>query len=232
VCGLILAAGRGTRFGAAENKVLTSLLDRPILAWTIQAFAQCDAISQLILVGSDGELAQLAQLGEGYGGGKLAAVVCGGATRQESVRLGLVAIPEACDFVAVHDGARCCITPERIQHCITAASNHRVEAATLAISVTDTLAHRTINQQMGSMIDREQLVAIQTPQVFRRALLTEAHRWAIQNNHQIATDDAQLVNAYLGDASVALVEGGTTNIKVTRLEDRLIAEAILKNALQ
>ena len=110
VYALIPAAGRGVRFGGSENKVLTPLLGRPLLAWTLEAFASSPEIEAILLVGSSADQDRLAQIGAQYGGGKLRGVVLGGATRQESVLRGLEQIPEDSP-VLIHDAARCCVTP-------------------------------------------------------------------------------------------------------------------------
>lgn len=222
---LIPAAGRGARFGATENKVFVPVLGRPMLAWTLEAFAQCDAITGVVLVGAEDDLPRLRTLGEQYVGAKLRAVLPGGATRQESVHNGLSVCADF-DYVAVHDAARPCITPEIIE--ATVQSAVATGAATVAFPVSDTLVRANSNDQMGTSVDRDGLWAIQTPQVFRTDLLTAAHEEVRNQTNADAppiTDDARLMDR-LGIA-VALVRGTSENLKVTRPEDLALAESIL-----
>ena len=224
VCALILAAGRAARFGGTENKVFTTLAGRPLLSWTLQAFADCAEVDSIILVGSPGELARLTELGEVWGGGKLRAVVVGGRDRQASVRNGLAAC-HAFDFVAVHDGARPGITPEKVSEVIAAAQLYG--AATLALPVADTLIRGIAGENTptyGDRVPRDGLCAVQTPQVFRTSLLRSAHDHAANAQYQ-GTDDASLV-AHYGHA-VRLVPGSPENLKVTRPDDATLASAIL-----
>src|SRR5262245_57659970 len=108
VCALIPAAGRGVRFGGSDNKVFAPLLGRPLLAWTLDAFALCDAIDAIVLIGSEPDLPRLHDLGRQYGGPKFRDVVLGGPDRQSSVRNGLAACADF-EYIAVHDAARPCV---------------------------------------------------------------------------------------------------------------------------
>jgi len=221
VTALILAAGRGARFGATQNKVLTPLAGRPLLGWTLEAFAQCEIVSEIVLVGSEADLPFLREIAQTFGGGKVQQIVEGGAERQESVRRGLAGISETA-WVAVHDGARPCITPERITSVVQAAKE--AGAATLAVPVSDTIVREEAGDNMGANVPREGLWAIQTPQVASWNLLYAAHEMA-QRDGRNATDDARLI-AETGQ-TVRLVLGSPENIKVTRPDDAILAEAIL-----
>ena len=166
-----------------------------------------------MLIGAEGELETLWELGEFYGGEKFTASVLGGATRQESVRLGLEMVPVECDTVVIHDAARCCVTPELI------AATLAQSPATTAVPVSDTL-----RKPDGTLVDRKNLYAVQTPQVFPKELLIQAHAQAEADGF-FGTDDASLVDR-LG-VEVALAPGSSENIKVTTPEDLKLAEAIL-----
>ncbi len=159
------------------------------------------------------------ELGETFGGGKLLAVVVGGDSRQESVRLGLDALPETCEIVAIHDAARCCITPELIESALR-GTEPIAGYATLAIPVTDSL----LRLGDGESVPREGLWCVQTPQAFRHiAALRAAHRRAAENG-VAATDDFSLLG---GSGYVKL--GSAENLKVTTPEDLTLAEAILRS---
>ncbi|MBC8142207.1 MAG: 2-C-methyl-D-erythritol 4-phosphate cytidylyltransferase [Armatimonadetes bacterium] len=236
VYALIPAAGSGVRFGSSENKVFAPLLGRPLLGWTLQAFADCDAVDAVIIIGSEPDLPRLREIGEQFGGGKVVGVVTGGGTRQESVRLGLSAIPETATHVAVHDAARCCVTPELIAHTVVAAKNSH-GAATAAYPVSDSLARGERNNTLqsgagiallGEYVDRAALWSVQTPQTFDAALLRHAHQYALDEG-LAATDDASFYQRYF--FHVAIVPASPENIKVTRPEDLELAEAILARRL-
>jgi len=150
------------------------------------------------------------------------AVVAGGATRQESVRQGLAAVPPGTELVAVHDAARPLVTPELITACIEAASEHG--AAIAAVPVKDTLKREAPGQMIAATVERADLWQAQTPQVARRELLVAAYA-AAKRDQFCGTDEASLLER-LGH-QVALVAGSETNLKITRPEDRTIAEALL-----
>jgi 2-C-methyl-D-erythritol 4-phosphate cytidylyltransferase len=215
VTALIPAAGRGERFGAEQNKVFTELLGKPVLAWTLEAFSQCDEIARIVLVGSEGETDFLWELGDRYASDKLQAVVLGGSTRQESVRRGLDAV--ATDYVLVHDAARCCISPRLIAEAVGLTRIH--QAMTLVRPLTDTLIRRT-----GELVERSELMAVETPQGFQTELLRRAHSTARAEGF-ITTDDASLLRR-LG-RTVHLMESTVPNPKLTYSEDLAIAAALL-----
>jgi 2-C-methyl-D-erythritol 4-phosphate cytidylyltransferase/2-C-methyl-D-erythritol 2,4-cyclodiphosphate synthase len=225
VYALIPAAGRGARFGSSDNKVFAPLLGRPLLGWTIQAFANCDAIHKIVLIGSASDLPRLREIGTQYGGGKLHTVVEGGADRQSSVRLGLAACSQA-EYIVVHDGARPCVTPELITASIDAVRES--DAVTVALPLTDTLNRFSINSSdhlyVEEPIQRDNTCAIQTPQAFRTTFLQQAHDSALGNNLTV-TDDASVIRAIGGQ--VRIVPGSPENLKVTRPGDIALAEAIL-----
>lgn len=220
-CALIPAAGRGARFGSAQNKVFAPLLGRPLVGWTLEAFAACTGVDAIVVIGSPDDLPRLREIADAFGGAKVRAVVPGGADRQTSVRAGLEAVGDARNVV-VHDAARPCVTPALIDNTIAAA--HASGAATTALPITDTLVRAEPDQAAGQVVEREGLWSVQTPQAFDAELLRNAHERAGLENFQ-GTDDASLVRR-LGQ-TVRLASGSPENLKVTRPEDLALAEAIL-----
>ncbi|MBC8103690.1 MAG: 2-C-methyl-D-erythritol 4-phosphate cytidylyltransferase, partial [Cytophagales bacterium] len=219
MCALIPAAGRGVRFGGSENKVFAPLLGRPLLAWTLQAFADCEDIDRIVLIGSEADLPRLRQIGEQYTGGKQRIVVEGGADRQSSVRLGLVACEDS-EFIVVHDAARPCVTPALIADSLLRC---RVSGAvTTAVPVADSLL-RVSPELPGETVDRTHLWAVQTPQTFRGSVLREAHDAALRGAYT-ETDDLGLVRR-LG-LPWEILPGSSENLKVTRSEDLALVEAV------
>ena len=222
---MIPAAGKGARFGATRNKVFADLWGRPLLGWTLEAFAQSPSIAAVVLIGHTDELNELRHIGETYGGGKLLAVIEGGTDRQTSVRNGLAAC-DGFEYVVVHDGARPCVTPELVSLSVIAARTFG--ATTAAVPVVDTLVRGTDSIFDGPDVARDGLYAIQTPQAFRRDLLLRAHEQAVADSFT-GTDDAGLVRRIGGTRHH--FPGSPENLKVTRPEDLRIAAAILAGRL-
>ena len=222
---LIPAAGRGVRFGATDNKVFASLRGRPLLGWTLAAFARCPAVDTIVLVGNPADLDRLRELGKTWGQGKVVTIVEGGSDRQGSVRRGLAACAEA-DYVVIHDAARPCVTPEQISEAIAHARTHG--ATTAVIPVSDTLVRGTVEPDTltltGNDVPRDGLFAVQTPQAFARKIITDAHEVAARDNIA-ATDDAGLVRGLQGRCHAFIAS--PENIKVTRPADLALADAIL-----
>jgi 2-C-methyl-D-erythritol 4-phosphate cytidylyltransferase/2-C-methyl-D-erythritol 2,4-cyclodiphosphate synthase len=216
---IIVAAGRGTRFGG--DKLFRLVRGRSVLHWTLAAFEQCAAIDTITLVVSEESREAAEALVAGAGFNRVAAIVPGGAERQESVFNGLRAAPPA-PLVAVHDGARPLIAPALIARCVEAAGEHG--AAAPALRVADTLKRTDPEGWMRETVDRRPLRAIQTPQVFEWSLLWEAHEAAARAGFA-GTDDASLVER-LGHPVFA-VPGDPRNLKVTTPEDLALAEALL-----
>ncbi|HET6350326.1 MAG TPA: IspD/TarI family cytidylyltransferase, partial [Candidatus Krumholzibacteria bacterium] len=155
--------------------------------------------------------------------GKLRAVVTGGATRQDSVYLGLEQTPADATHVLIHDAARPCLSAALRDRVIDALAEH--DAVVPAVAVTDTLI-RDVEGGVDAILDRVHIAGVQTPQAFRLDLIRRAHGVA-RDRGFTSSDDGSLVLA-LGER-VATVAGERTNLKVTFRDDLAIAEAVLKN---
>lgn len=215
---VIVAAGRSTRMGG-QDKLLTLLRGRPLLLHTLDAFARCNAIEAVVLVVAPERVEEFGALIAGApAAAKVIAIEPGGARRQDSVRAGVERCAGA-EIVAVHDGARPLVTPAIIAAGVALAEQH--DAAVAAWPVADTLKRADAEGRVLDTVAREGLWAVQTPQVFQRALLLAAHAAATAD----VTDDAMLVEA-LG-RPVYLYRGSPRNIKVTTADDLALAEALL-----
>ena len=203
VWAIVVAAGSGRRFGAAKQ--YEPLAGRRVLDWSLAA-ARASADGVVLVVSPDraGDDEPLAD-----------AVVPGTDTRSGSVRAGLAAVPDAAGVVVVHDGARP-LADAATFAAVVAAVRAGADAALPGLPVSDTLRART-----GALIDRDELVAVQTPQAFRAAALRRAHAGGAE-----ATDDATLVEASGG--KVVVVDGSPTNVKITHPTDLVVAEALLR----
>ncbi|MDP9237315.1 MAG: 2-C-methyl-D-erythritol 4-phosphate cytidylyltransferase [Chloroflexota bacterium] len=216
---IIVAAGRSERMGGVD-KIFAPLMGRPLLAWTLGAFKSCDDIDEVIVVSAPVAVQRVQAFVREWRFGKVTAVVAGGATRQDSVRAGLDFASEAA-LVAVHDAARPLVTPELISAGVALARESG--AALCAIPAFETLKEVDGDPPVvAATLDRSRIWLAQTPQVFDRKLLVDAHARA----STAATDDAALVEA-TGHA-VRIYEGARSNLKVTTPEDLLIAEALLR----
>jgi 2-C-methyl-D-erythritol 4-phosphate cytidylyltransferase len=154
---------------------------------------------------------------------KVRAVVRGGERRQDSVQCGLKELNENSEFVAVHDAARPLITPREIERVFSAAQEHG--AAVLASPITDTLKFADANQFVSGAIDRQNVFAMQTPQIFRRQLLVDAYQHVAENSVTI-TDEVSAVECT--GKKVAIVPAEDHNLKITFASDLRVAEFILK----
>lgn len=231
---LLLAAGRGSRFGGPIPKAYLPLRGQALLvasAARLRRALPAGATSELVvLVHPDDRAHHLAawlpQLRAAAGGDCPVRIVDGGATRQESMQHGLAACAADSDLVLVHDAARALLPIDATRACIAAA--HRSGAALLAIQAPDTLkkvvASPDGQPRVASTLDRAGVWLAQTPQVIRRDLLLRAMAHAARTGF-VGTDDVSLVE-HLGEP-VAVVRGSPTNLKITAPDDLPLAEAIL-----
>ncbi|MGO8672916.1 MAG: 2-C-methyl-D-erythritol 4-phosphate cytidylyltransferase [Capsulimonadaceae bacterium] len=206
------------------NKVLAHLCGRPVLRWTVDAFAAHGEVDGIVVVTGQRDVQVCREILSGAD--KLLSIVAGGRTRQESVYIGLSMLagdPDA--FVMVHDGARPLIDSGTISRCLAAARD--LGNAVAALPVSDTLKSADSGQVVRETVDRRGLWAVQTPQVFRWSSLAAAHL-AAQESAFAGTDDASLVE-FLGRERVNLVDGSAENIKITLPADARIAEALLSD---
>jgi 2-C-methyl-D-erythritol 4-phosphate cytidylyltransferase len=228
VTAIVVAAGEGRRFNSKLPKLLNEINSVAIIVWCLRALDSHPLIKDIVVVGNSGNEQPIARKIKEYRFRKIARIIKGGRSRQDSVRSGLEVIDNSTDLVLIHDGARPFVDKGMISSVIREAK--RFGAAIVGVPVKATIkeihsppfgcaqgkqsmVHRTLN--------RENLWEIQTPQVFRKELILEAHRKFA--NIEV-TDDASLVEK-LG-VSVKVVMGSYNNIKITTLEDLTIGEAI------
>lgn len=222
VTAIIAAGGSGSRMGIDFNKLFLSIDERPIIAYTLDAFENCREVDDIIIVASEKDFAFVKEIVEAFGYEKVTSIVTGGATRQESVRRGLSALSDECEIVLIHDGARPLVTTQSIANCIEETRENG--AAALGTPVKDTIKLADDDGFIKDTVPRENLYLIQTPQGFNRNLIVDAHNYATQNNLD-ATDDCKLVEA-LGK-KVTIVPSESSNIKLTTPDDYFIISALL-----
>lgn len=223
---VIPAAGQGKRMGANQNKLFLNLQGEPILAHTLQVFEDSNFVQEIVIVSSKQDQEIIKDLVKAKAFSKVTSITLGGNERQESVFAGVKALSPAIDRVAVHDGARPLLTLEQLNRFFTESIDF--SAAIMAVAVKDTIKEVDESGRVLSTPARNSLRAIQTPQIFDRTILEEAHQKAY-NAGFITTDDAALIE-WLG-YPVQVLEGSMENIKVTTPEDLIFAEAILKKRI-
>jgi 2-C-methyl-D-erythritol 4-phosphate cytidylyltransferase/2-C-methyl-D-erythritol 2,4-cyclodiphosphate synthase len=218
---IVVAAGSGVRLGRSEPKAFVKIGGRTMLSYSLRVIASISLIKELVITVPEGF--------EGAARAEVTAtsvripvkITCGGAERQDSVRIALALTSSDSDVVVVHDAARPLATATMFEACLEAAS--RAGGAIAAIPLADTLK-RVVDGAIVETIARAGLWQAQTPQAFRRDILVAAHRRAV-DQRILATDDADLVER--NGIRVEVIEGSTANIKITTPPDLAIAEALV-----
>jgi 2-C-methyl-D-erythritol 4-phosphate cytidylyltransferase len=221
---VILAAGSGRRFGDEKGKKqFVPVCSEPVLVHTLRAFEACDYITEIVVVTAAEDIRRCEEYRDGYGFTKVRAIIAGGEDRQASAKKGFDAISDKAEFVAIHDGARCLVTPDLIAQ--TVRSAYRQGAAVAAEKSRDTVKRTSAAGVIEETMDRETVWLAKTPQVFLANMYRAAVYTAEKDGFR-ATDDSSLVER-LG-FRVRTVDCGGDNIKLTTPVDVYIAEAILR----
>jgi 2-C-methyl-D-erythritol 4-phosphate cytidylyltransferase len=222
---ILLAAGSGTRMGRTDNKVFAVVAGRPLLQWSLSAFASCTTIDRVVLVIRSEDRQRIAALLGRTGFGEQVPTVVGGASRQDSERAGLEAIAADIaagdvDTVAIHDTARPFVTTGLIDRVV--ASARRAGGAVPVLELGDDIYHKTPDGRL--VRQARDLHRVQTPQAFRAGPLLEAYRTASHQGFE-GVDTAETVARYT-DLQIVAEPGDTDNLKVTYAADLVRAEGI------
>lgn len=217
---VVPAAGSSRRMGG-QDKILLPLDDIPVLMHALRALSASERIQEIVVVTREDLIVPVGQLCRDCALDKVTKVLVGGATRADSVLIGVEEVSGRAELIAVHDGARPLVTVEVIDAAIRKAAE--CGAAAPAVPVKDTVK-RALDGVVVETPDRTQLFAVQTPQVFDSDLLLGALRRAVEDGAAI-TDDCGAVERI--GMKVCLTEGSYENIKITTPADMLMAEAIL-----
>lgn len=219
---IILAAGKSTRMGGGVDKAFLSLVNKPVVAWSLVAFERCAEIDRIILVVRKEQLLASKAVAKMFGISKLDKIVAGGSKRQESVAAGLAACDIDTRLVVIHDAARPCVRSELIAEVVDQAK--RQGAVAVGRPVTDTIKMCAKGSTVSETVPRDKLWAVQTPQAFQLKVLKAA--LAKLEPRQEVTDDCQAVE--LAGGTVKIVESLLPNFKITTVEDLQVAGALLK----
>ena len=215
---IIVAAGTSRRMGGVD-KIFARLLGQPLIYYSLKAFQDAPEVTKVVLVLSSDNVDLGRDLVDEFQWHKVNHVCTGGPRRQDSVRLGLEKLPES-EWIVVHDGGRPLIETTLISRGLEEARD--TGSAVAAVPVVDTIKLADSQLIVQRTLERDGLWATQTPQVFQRQILAEAH----QRVSEEATDDAAMVER-TGNR-VRLFMGSYNNIKVTTPGDLRMAEAILR----
>jgi len=215
---IIVAAGESRRMGGAD-KMFARLGGKTILARVVGTFQKCDLVDRIILVVNGKNVAKASKLVAANQWDKVTDVCAGGKRRQDSVAEGLKRLKDEA-WVLIHDGARPLVTPDLISRGLEAAEE--TGAAVAAVPVTDTIKVAEPDGTVHQTLPRQNLRAIQTPQVFRTEIIKKAYQKAGED----VTDDAALVEK--AGYKVKLYPGSYDNIKITTPEDLALAGVLVK----
>lgn len=217
---VVPAAGRSVRMG--EDKLFLPLGEVPVILRTLRTLESSPYITEIIIAAREEQLVPLGQLCKEAGLAKVRKIVVGGETRSASVLAGIREADPASELIAVHDGDRPLVTVDIVNAAIEKAAQRG--AAAPAVPVKDTVK-RSADGVVTATLDRTELYAVQTPQVFEHGLILGALEKAMADGAEL-TDDCSAVERI--GMPVCLTEGSYDNIKLTTPEDLAVAEAILE----
>lgn len=221
LCSLVLvAAGSASRM-EGRDKILCELGGTPVLIHSLRPFEASPMIQEIVIVTRREVMLEIGELCKLYGLSKVTKILPGGASRAESVRIGLGEIRQDADLVAIHDGARPFVTQTLLEETIAAAANYGAAAPGIPLKDTIKVVEQGIVRET---LPRETLCAVQTPQVFEVSLIRAALTRAGQEGAAL-TDDCSAVER-LG-FPVVMTQGSEENIKLTTPNDLLLGEYIL-----
>lgn len=221
VSAIILAGGKGKRMGKDISKQFILVKDKPIIYYTIKKFSDCKLIDEIILVLPKDEIEYCKkEVLEKYSL-KVDKIIEGGKERQDSVYNGLKALKNS-DIVLIHDGARPFVSEKIILDGIENAKKYG--AAAPGVMPKDTIKVKDDFSFSKETLKRESLIAIQTPQVFKKDIIVKCHERIREDNVSV-TDDTMVVEKY--GYKVYLYDGDYTNIKVTTPEDLILCEYLV-----
>jgi 2-C-methyl-D-erythritol 4-phosphate cytidylyltransferase len=222
---ILVAAGDSRRMGF--DKLFATIADRPVIAHTIHAFERAGCVGGIIVVAREDRLAEIKKIVRDDKLKKVRSIITGGKHRQDSVRAGLGHLEATARYVAIHDAARPLITADQIERVFEQCRIHA--AASLAEPISDTLKYADAEFFVTGSVDRHQLYAMQTPQVFERPLIEDAYRAVYAENASV-TDEVSAVER-LG-RKVVLVPNTDLNFKITHPRDLALAESVLRQRVR
>jgi 2-C-methyl-D-erythritol 4-phosphate cytidylyltransferase len=218
---IIVAGGSSQRMGF--DKLLAPLNGQPVVAYSIAAFEQTESVTDIVLVARAEHLSDYEEVIRTNTFRKVSAVIPGGPRRQDSVQRGLQQVGSATEFVAVHDAARALVSPNLIERIFQLARTH--DGAASAAPVIDTLKRVDENHVVSGGVERANLFAVQTPQIFRRDLLVQAYTAVFDAGLEVSDEISAVERA---GSKVVLLPNEEPNFKITYSADLPLAEFVLR----
>mgnify|MGYP002854139209 CR=1 FL=1 len=224
IIAVLLAAGVGHRMGNELPKQFIEVASRTILEHSVRAFSAHEGVDEIVVVSHPDFIGRVQDITAPYP--KVRHIVPGGKERYDS---SIAAIrlyedrPDAC--LMIHDAARPLVSQRIIGDCIAALS--RYDAVDVAIPTTDTIIRVDDEGRIASIPPRASLRNVQTPQCFRLPVIADAYRRGLADPAFVTTDDCGVVHRYRPDVPIYVVEGESTNIKITYPSDLALAEKVL-----
>ena len=218
---IIVAAGKSERMGANVDKAFLSLVDKPVVAWSLLAFERCPDIDRIVLVVRKEQQLAAKAVARMFGISKLDKIVPGGKTRAESVAAGFAACDVDTRIVVVHDGARPLVKSDLVSEVVKAAK--RSPAVAVGRPMTDSVKRVEKGVTVSETVPREKLWTVQTPQAFQVKEFRAAYKALGKKD---VTDDCQALE--LNGVATKILLSLKPNVKITTPEDLQLAAALLK----
>lgn len=223
---VVVAAGKGCRYGSDIPKQFLELNGKPVLYYSLKALSESDKIDEIIIVTSEEWIEYCAdEIVKKYNMEKVEAIVAGGKERYDSVFAGLMAVDISADYVFIQDGARPMLTCDIIDRGYESVLKY--DAAAAAVPASDTIKVTNDDKVVTKTLDRAHTWLIQTPQIFAYKLILKAYFALTDEDRDGITDDAMVVEKKT-DTKVHLFEGSYNNIKITNPGDIKRAEEMIK----
>lgn len=223
---VILAGGSGSRFGADMPKQFLTVAGKMIIEHTLDAFERHPQIDEIAIVSRADFVEEMCEMVKKDGYAKVSHVLTGGKERYHSSLAAIDAFRDDEDRLLIHDCVRPLVSERIISDCIAALDDY--EAVDVAVATTDTIIELDEEGKIARIPQRRLLRNVQTPQCFRRGTIARAFELALKDEAFFPTDDCSIVHRYLPSVAIKVVEGDTTNIKVTYKEDLEFVERMIK----
>ena len=218
---IIVAAGSSRRMGF--DKLFAEIVGKPVIAHSLNAFARTESVNEIIVVAQEDRHRDIEQIVRDENLNNVRAIVRGGEHRHDSVRAGLATVSGDAEYIAVHDAARPLVTPQQIEHVFEKC--RYFGAASLAEPIGDTIKRADVDLRVAQSVDRHELYAMQTPQIFERKILDQAYQ-VVSEKMLLVTDEVSAVE--LIGRKAALVVNDEFNFKITYPRDLSLAGFILR----
>jgi 2-C-methyl-D-erythritol 4-phosphate cytidylyltransferase len=218
---IIVAAGSSRRMGF--DKLFAEIVGKPVIAHSLNAFARTESVNEIIVVAQEDRHRDIEQIVRNENLNNVRAIVRGGEHRHDSVRAGLETVSGDAEYIAVHDAARPLVTPQQIEHVFEKC--RYFGAASLAEPIRDTVKRADVDLRVAQSVDRHELYAMQTPQIFARKILEQAYQ-VVSEKMLLVTDEVSAVE--LIGRKAALVVNDEFNFKITYPRDLSLAGFILR----